>query len=112
MISHMEYLSPCVETMGLVCILNVVRSTVFVVTFFLYPIQFTPTVRRTRIGYYFCGCTTTTMHYYVAVRPNGIFFHTKKLIVFIIFFAFTGNPSTSRPNYFYNPFCQRSLNFL
>ena len=110
--SHPEYPVPCVEIMELVCILNVVRSAVFVVIFPLYSILFPPKISRTQIGYSFYGRTLTTMREYVTVRLNGIFLCATKRIVFVPFFTFPGNPSASRPNSFDNPFSRGLLFFI
>ena len=70
--SHPEYFAPCVEITELICIFKVVRSEVFVVTLPWYPILFPPTTSLTQMVASFCGCTPTTMHEYVTVRPTGI----------------------------------------
>ena len=79
--SHPAYLLPRVEITERICILNVVISDIFVVTFPGYSIQFTPTVIRTLIGYYLCGHTSTNMREYLTMRPTGILMCATKLIV-------------------------------
>ena len=49
------------------------------------------------------------MREYVTVCTTGILLHATKRVVFITFLTFPSNPSASRPNYFDNLFCQRSL---
>ena len=83
--SHPEYLKPRLEITELICILNVVRSAVFVVTFTVYSIRFPPTVSRNLIGSYFCGCMANTMHDYVTMLTTGIYFCVTKPIVFVFF---------------------------
>ena len=97
------------EITELICILNVVRYAVFVVTFTVYAIRFPPTVSRTLISCFFCVCTSTAMRDYVAMCLSGIVLRATKQIVFVLFFNFPGNPSASRPNYFEYPVFQRSL---
>ena len=107
--SHLEYLAHCVEITELICILNVVRSSVFGVTFTGYSIWFIATVIWTLIGSSLCVRISTTIHEYVTLRPTGILLCVTKLILFVPFFTFPGNPSASRPNSFENPFYRRSL---
>ena len=76
--SHMEYLSPCVEIKELICILNVVRSAVFVVIFSGYSIKFPPTVIHTQIEPSFCVHTSNKIHEYVTVHPTVILLCAKK----------------------------------
>ena len=109
--SHPAYFSPRVEITEFTCILKVVKSAVFVDTFPGYSVWFPPTLRRNHIGYYFCGCTLTTMCDYVYVIPTGILLRLTKLMVFVPFWTLPVNLSTSCPNYFGSPFLQRSLVF-
>ena len=81
--SHPAYLAPRLEITELICILKVVRSAVFVVTFPVYSILFPPTVRCTPIGYFLCGRTSTKMCEYVTMLLTGIFLHATNWIVFI-----------------------------
>ena len=101
---HPEYLAPRVEITELICILNVMRSSVFVVAFTGYPIRFAPTTSRNLIRSSFCGFTSNTMFDYVTVRSTGILLRAIKRIVFFPFFTFPGNLSASRPNFFDIPF--------
>ena len=109
--SHPAYIAPYVEITVFICILKVVISAVFVVTFPGYSIQFPPAVSRTRIGSSLRGRTLTTMCEYLSVHPTGILFLVIKQIVFVPFLNFPADPSAIRPNYFDSPFCQRSLVF-
>ena len=109
--SRPSYLAPCVKITELICILDVVRSAVFVVTFPVCSIQFPPTVRRILIGCYFFGLISTIISDYVTVCPTGILLPATKWIVFVPFFTFPGNPSASHPNSFDSPFFKRSLVF-
>ena len=86
--SHPTYLVIRVEIMELICILNAVRSGIFVVNFPVYSIQFPPTVSFTIIESSLCGCTLTIMCEYVTVRPTGILLRAKKRIVFVPFSIF------------------------
>ena len=107
--SHPAYLAPRVEVTELICILKVVRSAIFVVTFTIYSIIFPPTVSLTLMVSYFCGSTLTTMCEYVTVCPTGILVRALLKRVFVPFSTFPGNMSASLPNYFDNPFFQRYL---
>ena len=109
--SNSVYLVPHVKIMELICILNVLRYAVFVVTFPGCSIRFNPTVSCTSIGYSFCVCTSTAMHEYVTVRTTGILLCATKQIVSVPFFTCPGNPSASRPNSFDCTFCQSYLVF-
>ena len=85
MMSHPEYLAPRVEITELMCILKVMRSAVFVITFPGYSIRFPPTVSLTLIGSYFCGHMSNMMREYVNVRPTGILLRATKQILFVPF---------------------------
>ena len=104
MMYHPEYLAPRVKITELMCILNVARYAVFVITFPLYFIQLPPIVICTQIGSSLCGCTLTNMREYVTAHPNGILLRTIKQIVFVIFYNLTGDPYVISPNYFDSPF--------
>ena len=97
------------EITELICILKVVISAVFVVTFPGCLIIFPPTVILTLVGSSVCGITSTTMREYANVHPTGILLRATKRIVLVPFFTFPGNPSASLPNCFDHPFCQRYL---
>ena len=103
---------PRVGITELMCILNVVISAIFVVTFLGYSIRIFPTVIRTRIRSYLCGCTSAIMREYETLCPTGILLRTKKLIVSVPFCTFPVNISVSRPNYFDSLFFQRSIFFF
>ena len=98
MVSHPAYLAPPVEIMELICILKLVRSAVFVVTFPEYSIQFNPTVSLTLIGYSLFGLTSTTIRDYVSVRPTGILLHATRRILFVPLLTFPINPCASSPH--------------
>ena len=85
--SHPAYLSPCVET-ELICILNVVRSAFFVVTFPVYSIRCPPKAIFTIIVSSLCRCTSTMMCEYVIVHRTCILFFATKRIVFVTFSIF------------------------
>ena len=82
---HPEYLARRAKIKELVCILNVARSAVFVITFRGYSIKSPPTVSHTRIGYSFYGHTSITMRDYVTVCYTGILLRVTKRIVLITF---------------------------
>ena len=91
---------PRVEITEFICILNMVKYAILVDTFLGYSMKFPPTVRRTQIGSYFCGCTSTTMHVYRTVRPTVMLLHVTKRIMFVPLWDFSGDPSVGRPNSF------------
>ena len=79
----------------MICILNLVRSAVFFVTFPGYSIRFSLIVSCTIIGSSLCGRTLTTMHEYVTVHTAVILVRVKKRTVFVRFYTFPSNPSAS-----------------
>ena len=80
MMSHPEYIAPCVEIIELLCIWNVVRSAIFINTFPGYSIQFPTTVRRTQFG---SSCCCRAL--YVTLCPTGILLRAKEQKVFVPF---------------------------
>ena len=107
--TYLEYHVPCVDITELVCILNLVISTVFFVTIPGYSNRFPPILIPNQIRYSLCGRTSTTMREYVTVHPTGILLRATKQISFVPFFTFPDNLSASRPNSFDKPIFQRSL---
>ena len=112
MMSHLQYITPRVIITELMRILNLVRYSVFVVTFTVYSIRFPPKVRRTQIVPSFCGRTLKMMCEYVTVHPTGIFLCVKKRIMCVSFFNFPENLSVICPNSFDSSFFQGSLFFI
>ena len=76
--SHPGYLAPRMEITALMCILNVVRSDVFVITFPIYSIRVPPTMIRSRFVSYLCVRMLNTMCEYVTVCPTGILLRATK----------------------------------
>ena len=76
------------EITELICILNVVISAAFAITFPGYSIIFPSAVRLTLIGSSLSDFTSTTMRDYVNMRPTGILLHATKRIVFVPFSIF------------------------
>ena len=109
--SSPAYLEPRMEITEFMCILNVVRSAVFVVTIPTYSIQFIHTVRGTIIRNSFWGRISNTMRDYVTVCPTGVLLYVTKLIVLVPFCTLPGNTLASFPNSFVGPFFQMSRVF-
>ena len=101
---HPAYLVPGVEITELICILKVVISAVFVVTFSGYSIRFTPIVIHTLIGSSFFDQKPTTICENVTMHTTGTLLQATKRIVFVPVFTLPKNPSASSPSYFDNPF--------
>ena len=83
--SHPAYIAPRVEITELICILNVVRSSVFVVIFPGYSIQPPPTVSRSRTRSSFFDRTLTTLCAYVTINTTGILLRTTKKYCSLLF---------------------------
>ena len=86
--SHPTYIASHVEIKEFICILKVVRSAIFDVTFPGYSILPPPTASHTLVGYSFCGRTSTTIREYVTMLTTIILLRATKRIVFVPFLIF------------------------
>ena len=108
---HTLYLAPCVEITELICVLNVLSSAIFVITFTEYSVWFTPSMSLTQIGYSFCGRTLTMVRDYVTTSYTDILLRATKKNRVCYLFNFHCDLSAFHTNYLYSPFFQWYLLF-